>query len=107
MTLSSSPARRASGPDCWPLEWPATLSAILADVTEGAVVIPGHGAPVDRAYALAQCADIATVSCVIGERLAEGLTLADAQREPDSRLPYPLEMLADAFARGWQQSGSA
>ena len=95
------------GPDCWPLEWPATLSAILAEVTEGAVVIPGHGAPVDRAYALAQCADIATVASVIGERLAEGLTLADAQREPDSRLSYPLEMLADAFARGWQQSGSA
>ena len=66
-----------------------------------AVVVPGHGATVDLEYARAQCADIATVASVIRQRLDTGVALADAQREPDARLPYPLEVLAEAFARGW------
>jgi glyoxylase-like metal-dependent hydrolase (beta-lactamase superfamily II) len=60
----------AFGPDSWPLDWPDTLAAILAEVTPEAVVVPGHGAPVDRAYALAQRQDIAAVASVIRERRA-------------------------------------
>jgi glyoxylase-like metal-dependent hydrolase (beta-lactamase superfamily II) len=89
------------GPDSWPLDWPDTLATILADLAGDAVVVPGHGAPVDLEFARAQCADIATVASVIRQRLDTGVALADAQREPDARLPYPLEVLAEAFARGW------
>ena len=31
------------------------------------------------------------------------MDLATAQSEPDDRLPYPLESLRHAFARGWEQ----
>lgn len=40
------------GPDSVPAEWPATLDALLA--LRPAVVVPGHGDPVDAAFVAAQ-----------------------------------------------------
>ncbi|WP_141277681.1 MBL fold metallo-hydrolase [Pseudonocardia hydrocarbonoxydans] len=40
------------GPDSVPAEWPATLDALLA--LGPAVVVPGHGDPVDAAFVAAQ-----------------------------------------------------
>ena len=43
-----------SGPpdfgDGYPLEWPETLAALTHQLSPASVVVPGHGAPVDRAF---------------------------------------------------------
>ena len=53
-------ARRRSSANGFPLDWPATLDAMLELVT-GAVV-PGHGAVVDRAYVRAQRDELARLA---------------------------------------------
>jgi glyoxylase-like metal-dependent hydrolase (beta-lactamase superfamily II) len=40
------------GPDSFPAEWPRTLERVLE--IPARVILPGHGAPVDRAFALRQ-----------------------------------------------------
>jgi glyoxylase-like metal-dependent hydrolase (beta-lactamase superfamily II) len=91
------------GMDSWPLEWPATLDTHLAGFDPDAVVVPSHGTPVDVGFVVRQRADLAAVAAVIRERHAAGVSLAEAQQEPDARLPYPLDWLANAFARGYAQ----
>ena len=92
------------GSDSWPLEWPATLDGHLAGFEPDAVVVPSHGTPVDVGYVVRQRADLAAVADVIRERHAAGVSLEDAQQEPDARLPYPLDWLRNAFARGYAQA---
>ena len=91
------------GSDSWPLEWAATLDPHLRAVPPDAVVVPSHGTLVDTAFVARQRDEMATLAEVIRERHAAGIPLAQAQREPDERLPYPLPWLADAFARGYAQ----
>jgi glyoxylase-like metal-dependent hydrolase (beta-lactamase superfamily II) len=46
--------------DAYPLEWPATLGALLPRL--GSVVVPGHGDVVDPAFVAAQRDDLAAVA---------------------------------------------
>ncbi|EWT06646.1 adenylyl cyclase [Intrasporangium chromatireducens Q5-1] len=91
------------GSDSWPLEWGQTLAAHLAWIGESTVVVPGHGRPVDRQFVRRQGDELGLVADVLRERRRAGMTLADAQREPDDRLPYPLDHLAAAAACVWAQ----
>ncbi len=91
------------GVDCWPLEWARTLDAIRADLPPDAVVVPGHGSTVDPGFVTRQREELDAVADVIRQRRLAGMSLRDACHEPDDRLPYPLESLASAFARGWEQ----
>lgn len=93
------------GLDCHPLDWAATLTAHLVALPSDAVVIPGHGRPVDREFMAAQRDAVGVVAAVVSERHTAGMPLRDAMREPDSRLPYPLADLSGAFTRGWQRLG--
>ena len=93
------------GTDSWPLDWAATLDQHLAALPPDAVVVPSHGTLVDTAFVARQRDEMAAVAGVIRERHAAGVPLADAQQEPDGRLPYPLPWLAEAFARGYAQLG--
>jgi glyoxylase-like metal-dependent hydrolase (beta-lactamase superfamily II) len=91
------------GADSWPLDWAPTLDAHLAAIGDGSVVVPGHGTPVDRVFVARQRDEMAAIAAVLRERHAAGIPLADARREADARLPYPLERLGDAVARGYAQ----
>lgn len=91
------------GADSWPLEWPATLDAHLTGFDPDAVVVPSHGRPVDAGFVVRQRADLAAVADVIRERHDAGVRLVAAQQEPDARLPYPIDWLRNAFARGYAQ----
>lgn len=93
------------GADAWPLEWPATLDAHVANLAtaEVGVVVPGHGRPVDLAFVRQQRAELAAVAAVIRSRHAAGWPLEEARRTPDPALPYPLELLGTAFDRGYAQ----
>ena len=45
--------------------------------------------------------EIAAVAAVIRERRLGAGSLEEALREPDPRLPYPLDHLGSAIRRGW------
>ncbi|MGB8382487.1 MAG: MBL fold metallo-hydrolase [Dermatophilaceae bacterium] len=103
--LIEQPGPPSFGPDSWPLEWADTLEEHLTILAADVVLVPGHGTAVDRDYGDRQRAQIALVASVIRERRTAGMTLDEARQEPDARLPYPVGLLQDAFARGWQQPG--
>jgi glyoxylase-like metal-dependent hydrolase (beta-lactamase superfamily II) len=91
------------GGDSFPLDWAPTLDGHLDAIAATTLVLPGHGRPSDRGFVVRQRDEMAALAEVVRERHAMGIPLADAQREPDSRLPYPLDLLTDAFARGYAQ----
>ncbi|HEY0636143.1 MAG TPA: MBL fold metallo-hydrolase [Pseudonocardiaceae bacterium] len=76
--------------DAYPLDWPATLDVLLA--LDPAVVVPGHGDPVDAAFVRAQRAELAAVAALC-RRAATGASvdLADS--------PYPPDVTRVALAR--------
>lgn len=83
--------------DGFPLDWPATLDALL-DLVSGPVV-PGHGAVVDRAYVEAQRAEIARLAEAARAGHAEGRPAADVARD----LPYFGEHAGAAVERAYLQ----
>lgn len=101
--LVEESAHPSLGDDCWPLEWPATLTSHLAWIGSDTVVVPGHGRPVGEVFVARQRDELATVATVLRERRLAGIAQTDAQHAPDNRLPYPLGELGDAVARVWQQ----
>jgi glyoxylase-like metal-dependent hydrolase (beta-lactamase superfamily II) len=94
------------GADSWPLDWAATLDRHLAAVGPDVLVVPGHGRLVDGAFVRHQRDELAAVAAVIRDRHAAGIPLLQARQEPDGRLPYPLDGLADAFTRGYAQAAA-
>ena len=83
--------------DGFPLDWPATMDALL-DLVTGPVV-PGHGAVVDKAYVQAQRAELARLCelCIAGH--AEGRPAADVA----AGLPYFGDFALQAVERAYLQ----
>jgi glyoxylase-like metal-dependent hydrolase (beta-lactamase superfamily II) len=88
------------GPDCYPLEWPLTLDIVLGLTTGSSVVVPGHGAPVDRAFVEEQRNDIGIVAETIRDLATRGVPVDDALDAAD--WPFPRAELADAVRRGYE-----
>jgi glyoxylase-like metal-dependent hydrolase (beta-lactamase superfamily II) len=93
-----------SGPPCYgsdsfPLDWPATLTRLL-ELGPGRIV-PGHGAPVDAAFAARQRDGIAAVAHGIRETYDAGLDPLKALRE--GAWPYDPSLLLHAVSRGHVQ----
>ena len=95
----------AYGEDCWPMEWPLSLDLVLSLVGPDTVVVPGHGAPVDRDFAMDQRASIGVVAETIrdlagarrtrragagGGRVALPERVPRGRRTPWLRAPPPL-----------------
>ncbi len=83
----------------YPLDWPGTLDA-LAELVTG-VVVPGHGAVVDREFVLAQRAEHAELVARAREGHAAGRPVADVAAE----LPYFGEYAQDAVEKAYRQLG--
>lgn len=83
--------------DGFPVDWPATLDALLELVT-GAVV-PGHGAVVDAAFVRAQRAELAELAATARQGHAEGRPAADTARA----LPYFGDFALQAVERAYLQ----
>jgi glyoxylase-like metal-dependent hydrolase (beta-lactamase superfamily II) len=90
--------------DAYPIEWVATVGALL-ELVRGPVV-PGHGAVVDAAFVAGQRellvrvadtarTDAATVAGLPDEVAAEALTRARAELIGDVSRPTPEELLAE------------
>ncbi|MBB5075910.1 MBL fold metallo-hydrolase [Nonomuraea endophytica] len=82
--------------DSYPLDWPATMSAMLAALPEP-VIVPGHGAVVDRAFAQGQRDELAEVAALASRAHAEGL------RDLIGRFPYPEDVARQAIERAFEQ----
>jgi len=91
----------AYGADSYPMDWPLTLDLALNLTTPRTVVVPGHGAVVDRAFVQDQRADIGVVAETIRDLAGRGVPVADALA--GAEWPFPREGLADAVRRGYEQ----
>jgi glyoxylase-like metal-dependent hydrolase (beta-lactamase superfamily II) len=89
------------GEDCYPLDWPHSLDIVLSLSTSSTVVVPGHGAPVDREFVEEQRNAIGVVAQTIRDLAARGVPVTDALAAAE--WPYPREELAAAVRRGYEQ----
>jgi glyoxylase-like metal-dependent hydrolase (beta-lactamase superfamily II) len=90
----------AYGDDSWPLEWPLSLDMVLSLSTAGTVVVPGHGAPVDRGFVEAQRDDVGVVAETIRDLAGRGVPAGQALEAAD--WPFDPARLADAVRRGYE-----
>jgi glyoxylase-like metal-dependent hydrolase (beta-lactamase superfamily II) len=93
------------GPDCWPLEWPASLDLVLQLLGDAGLAVPGHGDPMGRAAVEEQRDGTATVAEAVREIAGRGVPAerAVAQGEADGSWPWPGQGLAEAVRRGYAQ----
>jgi glyoxylase-like metal-dependent hydrolase (beta-lactamase superfamily II) len=89
------------GPDCFPLDWPASLDLVLGLVGEGTIVVPGHGGLVDDEFVRQQRGDVGVVAETVYDLASRSVPLDDALRHTD--WPFPAEHLEHAVRRGYQQ----
>jgi len=97
-----------SGPPCYgagsfPMDWPDTVSRLLALVGDGDVLVPGHGAPVGAGFARAQQQQLATVAELIRELHRDGVPAGEAAEAGGGRWPLPGDGLAPAIETGYAQ----
>ncbi len=97
--LLEESAPPAFGDDCFPLEWPATAGAVVAE--GGAVYVPGHGDVMASRAASEQVRDLTSVATLIRELFDAGVSAADALQEAGDRWPYPADALVEAVSRGY------
>ncbi len=89
------------GRDCFPLDWPHALDLTLELIGPSTVVVPGHGAPVDRDFVFEQRSSIGVVAQTIRDLAGRGVPLARALET--EAWPYPRETLGEAVRRGYGQ----
>ncbi|MFC5730736.1 MULTISPECIES: MBL fold metallo-hydrolase [Nocardioides] len=99
--LVEESAPPAFGADSFPLEWAQTLDLVLGLLTPASVVVPGHGAVVDRGFVEEQCDGIRAVGETIRDLASRGVPLAEALASAE--WPYPTESLEDAVRIGYAQ----
>jgi glyoxylase-like metal-dependent hydrolase (beta-lactamase superfamily II) len=91
----------AYGMDCHPLEWPGTLDVVISLVGVDTVVVPGHGALVDRDFVEQQRQDVAITAQTIRDLAGAGVPVRNALDHGE--WPFPREALANAVMRGYAQ----
>jgi glyoxylase-like metal-dependent hydrolase (beta-lactamase superfamily II) len=99
--LVEESAPPAYGTDCHPLDWPGTLDVVLNLMAGDTVVVPGHGALVDRDFVEQQRQDIAITAQTIRDLAAAGVPADRALVEGE--WPFPAGALTNAVLRGYEQ----
>lgn len=90
-----------AGDDSYPLDWPRTLDVLLGLLDNSTVVVPGHGATVDRAFVEEQRAALGVLAETVRHLASEGADLEDALRTGE--WPWPVEFVEAAVRRAWTQ----
>lgn len=83
--------------DGFPLDWPATMDAVLGLV--GGPVVPGHGDVVDEAFVRTQRDELAATADLARQAYADGRPIEDACRD----VPFPDRAALDALRRAYRQ----
>jgi glyoxylase-like metal-dependent hydrolase (beta-lactamase superfamily II) len=89
----------AYGPDCFPLDWPATLIQLLNLPFD--TVVPGHGKAVGRDFVVQEAGKLALVAQLIRDFHALGMTVDQALAADG--WPYRRALLTEAVRRGFAQ----
>jgi glyoxylase-like metal-dependent hydrolase (beta-lactamase superfamily II) len=89
------------GGDSHPMDWPLSLDIVLGLLTGSSVVVPGHGAPVDREFVEQQRNELGIVAETIRDLATRGVPLDDALAAAE--WPYPEDALVHAVRRGYEQ----
>ncbi len=89
------------GADSWPMDWPRALDVVMQLTAPDAIVVPGHGALVDRAFVNEQRHDIGVVAETIRDLVSRGVPVRDAL--DSTTWPFPNDHLVDAVLRGYSQ----
>jgi glyoxylase-like metal-dependent hydrolase (beta-lactamase superfamily II) len=92
----------AFGPDSFPLDWAGTLDLVVGLLTERTVVVPGHGARVDKGFVQAQRTDLAEVSNLVRALHSQGVGVDEAVATGDD-WPFPAATVEAAVRRGYAQ----
>jgi len=83
--------------DSYPVEWPETLAALRLLPLPTAVIVPGHGAPVDLEFVRTQHDELTQLAWLIRDGHADGA-------KPESvaaKAPYDPEVALVAVRRGY------
>ncbi len=86
------------GADCYPLDWPLSLDIVLGLTGSGSVVVPGHGAPVDREFVEDQRNAIGVVAETTRDLASRGVPV-DQALDAVAEWPFPKAHLANAVRR--------
>ncbi len=93
------------GPDSYAHEWPATLDGLIGLTTERTVILPGHGAPLDREAVFEQRGRVAAVSGEISRLAGLGVRPEDAEERGTWALPF--SAVREGLAAGLTQARAA
>ncbi|HEY8472007.1 MAG TPA: MBL fold metallo-hydrolase [Natronosporangium sp.] len=85
--------------DSYPLQWPDTLHELLQLTGPATVVVPGHGAVVDREFVAGQHAELAALAWLIREGHADHATVEAVAAKAD----LPAEPALLAARRGYAE----
>ena len=94
------------GSGSYPLGWPAVLAGLLEAIRPDDVIVPGHGAVVNRDFVVRQMAALQKVADTIRSSANAGTSLADLPEDHELFGLWPRSMLESAFARGAAQLGN-
>jgi glyoxylase-like metal-dependent hydrolase (beta-lactamase superfamily II) len=89
------------GGDAFPFDWPATLDVVLSMTTAATVIVPGHGAPVDRDFVEEQRNELGIIAETIRDLAGRGVPLDRALETGE--WPWEPRLLEDAVRRGYEQ----
>ncbi len=89
----------AYGSDCFPLDWPHSLDTVLGLLTARSVVVPGHGAPVDREFVEQQRNEIGIVAQTVRDLAGRGVPADQALAAGE--WPWEAARLEQAVVRGY------
>jgi glyoxylase-like metal-dependent hydrolase (beta-lactamase superfamily II) len=99
-----------SGPPCYgsgsfPLDWPATIQALLGLVGAGDLVVPGHGAVVDPSFVARQQVELTETADLNRELYDAGIPVDQAAAAGGDRWPFPVDGMPGAVRDGYAQLG--
>jgi glyoxylase-like metal-dependent hydrolase (beta-lactamase superfamily II) len=106
--LIEESAAPSYGPDCWPMDWPATLDVLVGSVTPTTTIVPGHGRPVDREFVESQRQLVADVAQTVHEFAAARTPVDRAvndTRWPSGEHPLSESSRRQALLRGYATIG--
>ncbi len=89
------------GEDCYPMEWPLTLDILLGLTSMSSIVVPGHGAVVDREFLEDQRNDIGILAETIRDLAGRGVPVSEAIATAEA-WPFPARFLDAAVRRAYE-----